>query len=66
MSVGLATFDAPAGPQFSVLQVFRFPDQCDCLTWPPSLTTVAQRPNLIVERATSSYSFRFPELSQPI
>ena len=28
VSVGLATFDAPAGPQFWVHQVFRFPDQC--------------------------------------
>ena len=29
VSVGLVTLDAPAGPQFSVLGVFRFPDQCE-------------------------------------
>ncbi len=31
-----------------------------------SLTSVAQKPSLVIEQATSSYSFRFPELSQPI
>jgi hypothetical protein len=31
-----------------------------------SLTTVAHKPSIISERVTSSYSFRFPELSQPI
>jgi hypothetical protein len=31
-----------------------------------SLTTVGQKPSIEIEQATSSYSFRFPELSQPI
>jgi hypothetical protein len=31
-----------------------------------SLTMVAHKPSIAVERATYSYSFRFPELSQPI
>ena len=31
-----------------------------------SLTTMAQKPSIVIERVTSSYSFRFPELSQPI
>jgi hypothetical protein len=31
-----------------------------------SLTTAAHKPSIISERVTSSYSFRFPELSQPI
>jgi hypothetical protein len=31
-----------------------------------SLTMVAYKPSIIGEQATSSYSFRFPELSQPI
>jgi hypothetical protein len=30
------------------------------------LTTVAHKPSITSERVTSSYSFRFPELSQPI
>jgi hypothetical protein len=30
------------------------------------LTTAAQKPSILVEQATSSYSFRSPELSQPI
>ena len=30
------------------------------------LTTVAHEPTIVIEQATSSYSFRFPELSQPI
>jgi hypothetical protein len=29
------------------------------------LTTLAQEPSIVVERATSSYSFRSSELSQP-
>ena len=33
---------------------------------PRSLTTVPHKPSIIIERVTSSYSFRFPELSQPI
>jgi len=39
------------------------------LTQPESqgcLTTVAFKPSIVIEQATSSYSFRFPELSQPI
>jgi len=31
-----------------------------------SLTTIAQKPSIVVEQASSSYSFRFSELSQPI
>ena len=31
-----------------------------------SLTTMAHKPSIVTERASSSYSFRFPELSQPI
>ncbi len=31
-----------------------------------SLTTVANEPSIAIEQASSSYSFRFPELSQPI
>ena len=31
-----------------------------------SLTTVAHKPSIVIEQATSSYSFRFSELSQPI
>ena len=30
------------------------------------LTTAAHQPSIVIEQATSSYSFRFPELSQPI
>jgi hypothetical protein len=30
------------------------------------LTAVAYEPSIVIEQATSSYSFRFPELSQPI
>jgi len=30
------------------------------------LTTAAHKPSVVIEQATSSYSFRFPELSQPI
>jgi hypothetical protein len=30
------------------------------------LTTVAPKPSIVIEQATSSYSFRFSELSQPI
>ena len=30
------------------------------------LTTVAQKPSIVIEQATSSYSFRSSELSQPI
>ena len=30
------------------------------------LTTVTQKPSIVIERATFSYSFRFSELSQPI
>jgi competence transcription factor ComK len=30
------------------------------------LTTVAHKPSIVIEQATSSYSFRFSELSQPI
>jgi len=30
------------------------------------LTTVAHKPSIEIEQATSSYSFRSPELSQPI
>jgi hypothetical protein len=30
------------------------------------LTTVAHKPSIVIEQATYSYSFRFPELSQPI
>jgi hypothetical protein len=30
------------------------------------LTTVAHEPSIVIEQATYSYSFRFPELSQPI
>jgi hypothetical protein len=30
------------------------------------LTTAARKPSILVEQATSSYSFRSPELSQPI
>ncbi len=33
---------------------------------PRSLTTVVHEPTIECEQATSSYSFRFPELSQPI
>ena len=31
-----------------------------------ALTAPAYRPRIVIEQATSSYSFRFPELSQPI
>ena len=31
-----------------------------------TLTMLEQRPNMVFEQATSSYSFRFSELSQPI
>jgi hypothetical protein len=31
-----------------------------------ALTTVAQKPSLVIEQATSPYSFRSSELSQPI
>jgi hypothetical protein len=31
-----------------------------------NLTTVAQKPSLVIEQATSPYSFRSSELSQPI
>jgi len=31
-----------------------------------SLTMVVYQLSLVIEQATSSYSFRFPELSQPI
>jgi len=30
------------------------------------LTTLAHKPSIVAEQATSSYSFRFSELSQPI
>jgi len=30
------------------------------------LTTLAHKPSIVIEQATSSYSFRFSELSQPI
>jgi len=30
------------------------------------LTTAAHKPSLVIEQAISSYSFRSPELSQPI
>jgi hypothetical protein len=30
------------------------------------LTTAARKPSILLEQATSSYSFRSPELSQPI
>jgi hypothetical protein len=30
------------------------------------LTTAGRKPSILVEQATSSYSFRSPELSQPI
>ena len=30
------------------------------------LTMLEQKPNIVFEQATSSYSFRFSELSQPI
>jgi hypothetical protein len=33
---------------------------------PDYLTAFAHGPSIVVERATSSYSFRFSELSQPI
>ena len=33
---------------------------------PRNLTSVAQKPSLVIEQATSSYSFRSPELSQSI
>ena len=32
----------------------------------PSLTMLARKPSIAIEQATSSYSFRFSELSQPI
>jgi hypothetical protein len=32
----------------------------------PRLTTAAHKPTVVIEQATSFYSFRFPELSQPI
>ena len=31
-----------------------------------ALTTVAHKPSIVIEQATSSYSFRSSELSQPI
>jgi len=31
-----------------------------------SLTMLAHKPNILIEQATPSYSFRFSELSQPI
>ena len=31
-----------------------------------SLTMTVHRPSIVIEQATSSYSFRSPELSQPI
>ena len=30
------------------------------------LTTLTHKPSIVIEQATSSYSFRFSELSQPI
>jgi hypothetical protein len=30
------------------------------------LTTVAHKPSIVIEQVSSSYSVRFPELSQPI
>ena len=30
------------------------------------LTIVGHKPSIVIEQVTSSYSFRFPELSQPI
>jgi hypothetical protein len=30
------------------------------------LTTAVHKPSIVIEQATSSYSFRSPELSQPI
>jgi hypothetical protein len=30
------------------------------------LTIAVHKPSIAIEQATSSYSFRFPELSQPI
>jgi hypothetical protein len=34
--------------------------------FPDYLTAFAHRPSIVAERATSSYSFRFSELRQPI
>jgi hypothetical protein len=66
VSVGLATLDAPAGPSSQSLGFSVFPTSARLLNLAHSLTTVAQRPNIVIERATSSYSFRSSELSQPI
>ena len=38
--------------------------QGSCALW-RSLTSVAPKPIIVIEQATSSYSFRFSELSQP-
>jgi len=43
--------------------VRRWPTQC-CSTH--SLTTVVQKPSIVIEVVTTFSSFRFPELSQPI
>ena len=53
-------------PQFSVLGVLRFPGECEAADSGPGLTMVEQRPSIVIERVTSSYSFRSSELSQPI
>ena len=67
VSARLATFDTPA--PFSVLGAPspRIGERLPTLAYPSrSLTTVAPKPSIEIEQATSSYSFRFSELSQPI
>jgi hypothetical protein len=65
-SDGLLQRSAPhAHPSFPYL--VRLPsDQREFADLSRSLTMVAQKPSIVIEQATSSYSFRFSELSQPI
>ncbi len=53
----------PPPPQLSLRRRL---DQREAADPRGNLTTVAQKPSLEVEQATSPYSFRSSELSQPI
>jgi hypothetical protein len=61
-SHGSATF-ATRPPQLSIRRRL---DQHEAADPCGNLTTVARKPSLVIEQATSPYSFRSSELSQPI
>jgi hypothetical protein len=65
MSAYVATFGPSRPPQFFLFGVRRSTPAIPSYS-SRSLTMVAYKPSITIERATSSYSFRFSELSQPI